>query len=98
MARAIARGDGQRCYARDGQLLGRIATGEGFGEMSLLARKQRRTKTVWCAAPECEVLSVLGKDFLRIVDKSDVVRESFERLSRTRSKLNEAQQRVASRA
>lgn len=97
-ATAIARGDGQRCYARDGQLLGRIATGEGFGEMSLLARKQRRTKTVWCAAPECEVLSVLGKDFLRIVDKSDVVRESFERLSRTRSKLNEAQQRVASRA
>ena len=69
--------------------------GDGFGEMSLLEGKARRTKTVTCAcASGCEVVSIRGSDFLKLVKKSTVVRESFEKLNRKRHVHNESLQAV----
>ena len=64
--------------------LGEVAEGEGFGESSLLEGKSTRTKAVTCIAPKCEVVRIHAKDFLRLVVKSKVVRESFERLNNQR--------------
>jgi len=49
----------------------------------------RHTKTVTCNAARCEIVEILGADFLRLLEKSRVVRESFERLSVRRNQLNE---------
>ena len=69
--------------------LGEIAAGEAFGESALLEGKAVRTKTVRCASSECEVIRILARDFLRLVEKSPVVRESFERLHKSRQLHNE---------
>ena len=70
--------------------LGEVSAGEGFGESSLLDRKQRRTKSVSCATPRCEVVSIRGGEFLRVVDKSRLVRDSFEGLHQRRRANNAA--------
>ena len=74
----------------DEHLLGEISAGEGFGESSLLDRKQQRTKSVSCASPQCEVVSIRGGDFLRLVEKSRLVRDSFESLHQLRRANNAA--------
>ena len=61
--------------------------------MSLLDKRETHTKTVTCAATKCEVVEILGHDFLRLVEKSRVVRESFERLNSRRSLQNEQTQK-----
>ena len=70
--------------------LGEVLAGEGFGESSLLDGKQRRTKSVTCASPYCEVTSIRGGEFLRMVDKSRLVRDSFESLHQRRRANNAA--------
>ena len=80
---------------REGQPLDEIVEGEGFGEMSLLRGNHTHTKTLTCAsASGCEVVSILGSDFLRLVEKSSVVRESFERLHQKRQRHNDDLQAV----
>jgi CRP-like cAMP-binding protein len=74
--------------------LGMIEPGEGFGESALLRRPAKHacvphTKTVTCTAENCEVVQILGDDFLRLVEKSRVVRDSFERLRMRRNTQNE---------
>ncbi len=74
--------------------LGVIRPGEGFGESALLRRQTAsapamHSKTVTCESEQCEIVEILGADFLRLVEKSRVVRESFERLSDRRNALNE---------
>ena len=48
--------------------------------VSLLAGKQRRTKTVTCASPACEVVAIGRADFLRLMEKSRVVYESMQKV------------------
>ena len=72
----------------DGSPLGHISMGEGFGESALLNGKDRRSKTVTCATNKCEVVEILGADFKRLVEKSRVVRESFEWLNSRRTAHN----------
>ena len=74
-----------------GRTLGTLAPGEAFGEISLLEGETARTKTVSCASERCEVVSILGRDFLRLVEKSRVVRESFEQLKARRESVNAEQ-------
>lgn len=84
----------------DGAPLARISAGECFGESALLRSDghvhgegpSRRSKTVTCTAARCEVVEILGRDFLRLVEKSRVVRESFGKLSKHRNKANEQTQ------
>jgi len=69
--------------------LGEIRQGEGFGESSLLLNKPKRTKNVTCVcAGGCEVVEIVGTDFKRLLEKSRVVRESFERLDSRRTAQN----------
>ena len=92
LAEALA-GQDLREVTRAGVLdepLGEVLAGEGFGESSLLDRKQRRTKSVSCASPYCEVTSIRGGEFLRMVDKSRLVRDSFESLHQRRRANNAA--------
>ena len=70
-------------------VLGSIDAGEGFGESSLLGKKSKRTKTITCATNRCEVVEVLGEDFLRLIEKSHFVRESFQWLNKRRTLQNE---------
>jgi len=56
-----------------------IKEGEGFGEWALI-RNLSRAHTIYCASDECEVVSILGRDFLQLVEKSEVVRKSFKEL------------------
>ena len=73
-----------------GRTFGEIAPGEGFGEASLLGGKSSHSKTVRCAAAGgCEVVEILGSTFLRLVEKSQAVRRSFERLDERRTKQNQ---------
>ena len=72
-----------------GATIGEVLPSEGFGEHALLTGKPRHTKTLTCASRECEVVEILGEDFLRLVEKSRVVRQSFERLNSRRSAHNE---------
>ena len=74
--------------AADDSPLGLIRQGEGFGEMALLSGRDKRSKTVTCAATKCEIVEILGADFLRLVEKSKVVRESFEWLNARRTAHN----------
>ena len=77
-------------HAESGAIaLGTIHAGEGFGESSLLNGKSRRTKTVTCAAGTCEVVEVLGEDFLRLIEKSQFVRQSFQWVNSRRTEQNE---------
>ena len=69
-------------------LLGKVTAGEGFGETALLNRVPSRTKSVACASDKCEVVEILAEDFLRLVEKSRCVRESFERLALRRTESN----------
>ena len=57
-----------------GRRVGALTPGEAFGEMSLLDGLVQRSHTVRCVSPRCEVVSLLGSDFLRLVEKSRVVR------------------------
>ena len=82
-------GDGS---AKGGGVMGTLKAGEGFGEMSLLKRRPAHTKTVACNSSRCEVVEILGDDFMRLVEKSRVVRESFEKLESKRSAQNEKRQ------
>ena len=43
-----------------------------------------------CATPRCEVVSILGADFLRLVEKSRAARDSFEQLHAQRKSHNAA--------
>lgn len=61
-----------------------IKEGEGFGEWALL-RNLNRAHTIFCASPQCEVVSILGRDFLQLVEKSEVVRRSFRELKSSRA-------------
>ena len=85
--------EGSSAAAAGSGRLASIGKGEGFGEMSLLDKRETHTKTVTCAATKCEVVEILGHDFLRLVEKSRVVRESFERLNSRRSLQNEQTQK-----
>jgi len=69
--------------------LGVITPGEGFGESALLRGEPKHSKTVTCTSAQCDVVEILGDDFLRLVEKSRVVRESFERLHMRRNAQNE---------
>jgi len=73
-------------FTRDklSRFIGEIHEGEGFGEMALLEGKTKRTRTIVCESERCEVVSLLGSDFLRLVEKSSVVRKSFEDLKTRR--------------
>ena len=73
----------------DGLPLGTIGEGEALGEISLLAGKQRRTKTVTCASPACEVVAIGRADFLRLMEKSRVVYESMQKVAHRRMSQNE---------
>jgi CRP-like cAMP-binding protein len=42
-----------------------IKEGEGFGEWALI-RNLSRAHTIYCASDECEVVSILGRDFLQV--------------------------------
>ncbi len=77
---------------QDGHPLGKIHEGEGFGEGSLMRGMPTRSKTVTCDAPVCHITSVRAADFLRLLEKSAVVRASFERLAATRDAHNRAVQ------
>ena len=69
-------------------VLGTIAAGEGFGEASLLDHRATHTKTVACASTGgCEIVEIAGGDFLRLIEKSRCVRESFQKLHSRRAKL-----------
>ena len=68
--------------------LGEIGPGQCFGESSLLEGKPKRTKNVTCATGHCEVVSVRATDFLRLVQKSRVVRQSFQALNNRRRSSN----------
>ena len=37
---------------------------------------------VYCASEKCEVVSILSRDFLQLVNKSEVVRRSFKELQK----------------
>jgi len=69
--------------------LGHIRVGESFGESSLLVGKKQRTKSVACEEAECKVVRIQGGDFCRLVEKSHVVRESFQQLDKRRREQNE---------
>ena len=70
-------------------VVGYIPAGGAFGEMALLSGKASRSKTVTCDSDGgCEVVKILGSDFLRLVEKSRVVRDSFERLQDRRLRHN----------
>jgi calcium/calmodulin-dependent protein kinase I len=68
---------------------GEILVGQGFGESALLSGKPKHSKTVTCEAKKCEVVEILGSDFLRLVERSRAVRRNFERLDLKRQKRNE---------
>jgi CRP-like cAMP-binding protein len=55
----------------------------------LLAGGTQRSATVECAAPACEVVSIPGAEFLRLLEKSSVVRKAMEDLSARRFRQNE---------
>jgi len=81
---------GALAVQKDNRTIAEISAGEAFGEISLLegVADSHRSKTVSCASDKCEVVSILGSDFLRLVEKSKVVRESFEHLKMCREKHN----------
>ena len=85
-ARPAAEGAGSSAQRVE---LGRVAPGEGFGESALLDRRATHTKSVTCATGRCEVVEILAADFMRLVEKSRVVRESFKRLHSRRAAHNE---------
>ena len=66
-----------------------VRPGECCGEIALLAGRETHSKDVTCAAERCTLVTVRGDDFLRLVRKSQAVRESFEHLSRRRSEENQ---------
>ena len=70
-----------------------IREGESFGEIGLLDGTTARRRTVLCASKECEVVSILGSDFLFLVKKSEVVRRSFEELKARRTSEARMRQR-----
>jgi len=70
------------------EVVGVVNEGEPVGEMSLLGKQPVHTKTLTCDSRECEVVEILGDDFLRLVQQSRVVRESFEQLSSRRAHVN----------
>ena len=68
--------------------------GECCGEIGLLAGpRSTHSKSVICAAERCTLVTVRGDDFMRLVHKSQAVRESFEQLSQRRSEENRHKQR-----
>lgn len=53
-----------------------IKEGEGFGEWAIV-RNANRAHTIFCASEQCEVVSIAARDFLQLVQKSEVVRRGF---------------------
>ena len=88
---AVAGEEGSPAH-QDGHPLGVIHEGEGFGEGSLMTGAPKRSKTVTCASAECQITSVRARDFMRLVEKSSVVRQSFERLHNFREEYNQMAQ------
>mmetsp|Transcript_38283 Transcript_38283/g.63359 ORF Transcript_38283/g.63359 Transcript_38283/m.63359 type:complete len:719 (-) Transcript_38283:203-2359(-) len=78
---------------QQGVRLGEIHPGECFGETSLLSRQPKRTKTITCASSGgCELVSILGADFLRLMEKSSLARESMQDIALKRRSHNEAEE------
>jgi len=86
---AVKGAKGQTGTATDELTFGELMPGQGFGEAALLSGKPVHSKRVTCVAEGgCEVVEILGSDFLRLVEKSRVVRTSFERLDQRRAAMN----------
>ena len=74
------RGEGpQAALKRTDSVQAVIKEGEGFGEWALV-RGMNRGHTIFCASEKCEVVSIAARDFLQLVQKSEVVRRSFSEL------------------
>ena len=83
-------GDGQGAGGAptDGLPFAEMGPGECCGEMALLNGSFRNSANVACAADSCTVVAVSATDFLRLVTKSQMVRESFEKLVTSRKTEN----------
>merc|ERR1712087_704099 len=88
--------DGTLHVEQQGVRLGEIHPGECFGEMSLLERAPARTKTITCASSAgCELVSILGADFLKLMEKSSVAKENFEDIALKRLTQNAHEEGLA---
>ena len=70
---------GQLCVAQGDTVLAHIGQGNGFGESSLLAGAERRTKTVTCSSKECELVTISAPMFLRLVERSSAIRDMMQK-------------------
>ena len=61
-----------------GVVLGRIEADNGFGESGLLSKRAKRSKTITCDSEECELVSIAAATFLRLTEKSSVLREMMQ--------------------
>jgi len=62
--------------SQGGVPLGDIEQGSGFGESGLLLGRKKRTKTIHCDSERgCELVSIAAPVFLRLVDKSSLIRD-----------------------
>jgi len=70
---------GQLRVAQGDTVLAHIEQGSGFGESSLLAGAERRTKTVTCSSKECELVTIAAPMFLRLVERSSAIRDMMQK-------------------
>lgn len=67
---------GKLRVSQGGVPLGEIEQGSGFGESGLLLGHKKRTKTIHCDCERgCELVSIAAPVFLRLVDKSSLIRD-----------------------
>ena len=88
---------GKLRVSKGGIPLGEVAQGECFGEMGLLVPEPGKKKqfTLTCASEQCSVVTVLGADFRRLLEKSRVVNRSMHVIADRRRQHNAESQKGA---
>ena len=88
---------GKLRVSKGGVPLGEVAQGECFGEMGLLVPEPGKKKqfTLTCASEQCSVVTVLGADFRRLLEKSRVVNRSMHVIADRRRQHNAESQKGA---
>ena len=88
---------GKLRVSKGGVSLGEVAQGECFGEMGLLVPEPGKKKqfTLTCASEQCSVVTVLGADFRRLLEKSRVVNRSMHVIADRRRQHNAESQKGA---
>ena len=74
----LAQYSGTLRVEQGGVVLGRIEADNGFGESGLLSKRAKRSKTITCDSEECELVSIAAATFLRLTEKSSVLREMMQ--------------------